>query len=136
MIEDTSLNLAYMWFLGINPDEDLPDPSLLAKFRVHKLKDITSDEIITEIVNQCVKKGIIKDTGISIDATHTEANTFKATPERVMKRLAKKIFNHIVNFFSGLNLSPCPYFSSHCSNNPSKNLLTIIFPPILFFPFI
>jgi len=92
VIEEASLNLAYMWFLGINPDDDLPDSSLLSKFRVHRLNDITLDEIITEIVRQCVEKGIIKDTGISIDATHTEANTFKATPERVMKHLAKKIF--------------------------------------------
>jgi hypothetical protein len=30
--------------------------------------------------------------GVSIDTTHTEANTFKATPERVMKHLANKIF--------------------------------------------
>ena len=79
-------------FLDINPEEELPHPSLLAKFRVHKLQDVTLDEIIIEIVNQCVEKGIIKDTGISIDSTHTEANTFKATPERVMKRLANKIF--------------------------------------------
>jgi transposase len=92
IIEEASLNLAYMWFLGINPDEDLPDPSLLAKFRVHRLQDVTLDEIIVEVVRQCVEKGIIKDTGISIDATHTVANTFKATPERVMKRLANKIF--------------------------------------------
>ena len=92
VIEDASLNLAYMYFLDINPDEELPHPSVLAKFRVHKLQDITLDEIIIEIVNQCVEKGIIKNSGISIDATHTEANTFKATPERVMKRLAKKIF--------------------------------------------
>ena len=92
VIEEASLNLAYMWFLGINPDDELPHPSLLAKFRVHRLNDITLDEIITEIVRQCVEKGIIKDTGISIDATHTEANTFKATPERVMKHLAKKLF--------------------------------------------
>lgn len=92
VIEDASLNLAYLWFLGINPDGDLPVPSLLSKFRVHRLQDTTLDEIITEIVRQCVEKGIIKDAGISIDATHTEANTFKATPERVMKRLAKKIF--------------------------------------------
>ena len=67
VIEDASLNLAYMYFLDINPDEELPHPSLLAKFRVHKLQDVTLDEIITEIVNQCVKKGIIKGTGISID---------------------------------------------------------------------
>ncbi len=92
IIEEASLNLAYMWFLGINPDEDLPDPSLLSKFRVYRLKDLALDEIITEIVRQCVEKGIIKDTAVSVDATHTSANTFKSTPERVMKHLAKKIF--------------------------------------------
>ena len=92
IIEEASLNLAYMWFLGINPDEDLPDPSLLSKFRVYRLKDVALDEIITEIVRQCVEKGIIKDTAVSIDATHTSANTFKSTPERVMKHLAKRIF--------------------------------------------
>lgn len=92
VIEEASLNLAFMWFLGINPDEDLPEASLLSKFRVHRLDNITLDEIIVEIVRQCIGKGIIEDTGISIDSTHTEANTFKATPERVMKQLAKKIF--------------------------------------------
>ena len=92
VIEDASLNLAYMYFLDINPDEELPHPSLLAKFRVHKLQDVTLDEIIVEIIKQCVEKGIIKNSGISIDSTHSEANTFKAIPERVMKRLAKKIF--------------------------------------------
>src|SRR5699024_5794433 len=30
--------------------------------------------------------------GISIDTTHTEANTFKCTAERVMKRFAHQIF--------------------------------------------
>lgn len=95
VIEDASLNLAYMYFLGINPEDELPDPSLLSKFRVHRLQEVSLDEIIVEIVNQCVEKGIIKNTGISIDATHSEANTFKATPERVMKTLAKKIFKAI-----------------------------------------
>lgn len=92
VIQDASLNLAYMYFLNINPDEGLPHPSLLAKFRVHRLQDVSIDEIIVHIVNQCVEKGIIKGTGVSIDTTHSEANTFKATPERVMKKLAKKVF--------------------------------------------
>ena len=92
VIEEASLNLAYLWFLGLNPDESLPDPSLLSKFRVHRLKDITLDEIIVEIVKQCVEKKLIEDVSVSIDATHTEANTFDAIAERVMKRLAKKIF--------------------------------------------
>ncbi|MBM7610757.1 IS1182 family transposase [Ureibacillus composti] len=93
VIEEASLNLAHMYFLGINPEDELPHPSLLAKFRKNKLEDtLTIDEIIVCIVNQCVEKGILKGTGISIDTTHTEANTFKCTSERVMKRLAKKIF--------------------------------------------
>ena len=66
VIEDASLNLAYMYFLDINPEEELPHPSLLAKFRVHKLQDVTLDEIIIEIVNQCVKKGIIKSSAIRL----------------------------------------------------------------------
>lgn len=97
VIEDASLNLAYMYFLDINPEDELPHPSLLAKFRVKKLQEneITVDEILTEVVKQCVAKGILKDSGISIDTTHSAANTFKATPERVMKYLVKKIFTSI-----------------------------------------
>lgn len=92
VIEEASLNIAYMYFLGVNPEDDLPHPSLLTKFRKLRLQDITLDEILVEIVRQCIEKGIIKDNGISIDATHSHANTFKATPERVMKYLAKDIF--------------------------------------------
>jgi len=91
VIEEANLNIAYMYFIGINPEDTLPDKSLLSKFRTHRLEESTLDEIITEIVRQCVEKGIIKGTGVSIDATHVEANTIKKTPERLMKHLARKI---------------------------------------------
>ncbi len=61
VIEEASLNLAFMCFLGINPDEDLPDASLLSKFRVHRLNDIILDEIIVEIVNQEQKTDEFKE---------------------------------------------------------------------------
>lgn len=95
VIEDSRINLAYMWFIGINPDEDLPDASLLAKFRTQRLKDTSLDDIIVEVVRQCIEKGIIKGTGISVDCTHTAANTVKKVPERIMKHLAKKIVKSI-----------------------------------------
>lgn len=91
VIAESELNLAYMYFLGVNPEDSLPDKSLLSKFRTQRLQESTLDEIITEIVRQCVKQGIIKDTSVSIDATHIEANTKKKTPERLMKHLARKI---------------------------------------------
>jgi transposase len=95
IINETSINLAYMWFIGINPEEDLPDSSLLTKFRTQRLKETTLDDMIKEVVRQCVEKGIIKGTGISVDCTHTEANTIKLVPERVMKRLAQKILKNL-----------------------------------------
>jgi len=91
VIEEARLNIAYMYFIGINPEEELPDKSLLSKFRTQRLEEYTLDEIITEIVRQCVEKNIIKGISVSIDATHVEANTIKKTPERLMKHLARKI---------------------------------------------
>jgi transposase len=93
IIEELQVNLAYMWFIGINPDENPPDASLLSKFRTLHLGDTTLDDILTEIVRQCIEKGIIKESsGISLDTTHIEANTTKKIPERIMKQLAQKIF--------------------------------------------
>ncbi|WP_117149633.1 IS1182 family transposase [Paraliobacillus zengyii] len=91
VIEEAGLNLAYMYFIGINPEDDLPDKSLLSKFRTQRLVEGSLDEMITEIVRQCVDKGIIEGKSVSIDATHMEANTIKKTPERLMKHLGKKI---------------------------------------------
>lgn len=92
VIEEATYNLVWLWFLGLNPEDELPDPSLLAKFRTQRLKKYTLDDIITEIARQCLEKNIIKGDGISIDATHIKANTRKLIPERIMKHLAKRIF--------------------------------------------
>jgi transposase len=91
VINDGNLNLAYLYFLGVNPETLLPDSSLLSKFRTQRLGETTLDEMILEVVRQCVEKGIIKGKSVSIDATHIEANTKKKTPERLMKHLGKKI---------------------------------------------
>lgn len=91
LIEEASFNLAHLYFLGLNPEDVLPEKSLLSKFRTQRLGEQTLDEIIIEIVRQCVEKGIIKDEGVSIDSTHVEANTIKKTPERLMKHLARNI---------------------------------------------
>jgi transposase len=91
VIEEASLNLAWMWFLDLNPEDPLPDASLLAKFRTQRLGKKTLDAMISATVTQCIESGLISATRIGIDATHTHANTTRLTPERMMKHLAKKI---------------------------------------------
>jgi transposase len=97
IIQEATYNIVYLWFLGLNPEDRLPDASLLAKFRTQRLQEFSLDDIITEIVRQCVKSGLIKGDGISIDATHVEANTTKKVPERIMKHLVKNIYKSFEN---------------------------------------
>ena len=92
IIEEAGYNLAFLWFLGLNPEDNLPEASLLAKFRTQRLKENTLDEVLVEIVRQCVEKGIIKGKGIGVDTTHMEANCVKKVPERMMRQLARRIF--------------------------------------------
>lgn len=92
VIAQASLNIAWVWFLGLNLEDELPHPSLLAKFRTQRLGEFDLDDIITEIVRQCVENDLIKGDGVSVDATHIEANTIRKVPERIMKHLALKIF--------------------------------------------
>lgn len=92
VIEEANYNIAFLWFLGLNPEDSLPNPSLLAKFRTQRMKDITLDEIISEIVRQCVESGMLKSDALTVDTTHVEANCTKKVPERIMKHLAKRIF--------------------------------------------
>lgn len=92
LIKDANYNLAYLYFLDLNPEDTLPDKSLLSKFRTERFPDDKPlDEIMINIVKQCVDKGLIKGKSVSIDATHIEANTIKKTPERLMKHLARRV---------------------------------------------
>ena len=119
IIEELQVNLAYMWFIGINPDENPPDASLLSKFRTLHLGDTTLDDILTEIVRQCIEKGIIKESsGVSVDTTHIEANTTKKIPERIMKHLAKKIFKA-----EGIEDAEIPDYTDIEDHNEAKQVM-------------
>ena len=52
MIEETSVNLAYMWFVGINPEEKLPGASLLAKFGHNDLKILVSMTFVSLLMRK------------------------------------------------------------------------------------
>ena len=52
VIEELQVNLAYMWFIGINPEDKLPEASLLSKFRTMRLSETSLNEILVELVRQ------------------------------------------------------------------------------------
>lgn len=96
IVSDTQVNLAYKWFLGLNPEDSLPDPSQLSRFRNHRLGVSRVDEILKGIVKQCMDQGLIKSKSIILDATHTLASTQKQKPLQVLQDAAKRLFRTVI----------------------------------------
>jgi transposase len=90
IIDEAQVNLAYKWFLGLNPEEELPDPSLLSKFRKHRVGTNTLEVVHHHIVQQAIDKGLIKSSVLIIDATHTYARTKKDNPFRYIDQSGEK----------------------------------------------
>jgi transposase len=96
VIQDTHLNLAYKWFVGLNPEDPLPDPSQLSRFRRHRLGTSRVEEILKDIVQQCIDSGLIKSNTLIVDATHTMASAQKEKPLDVLQKAANRLFRAVV----------------------------------------
>lgn len=96
VIQEARVNLAYKWFLGVNPEDSLPDASQLSRFRNHRLGASQVDDVLKHVVSQCVEKGLVKSKGIILDATHTQAGSQKQRPLDVLRDAAKRLFRVVV----------------------------------------
>jgi transposase len=96
MIQEAQVNLAYKWFLGLNPEDTLPDPSQLSRFRNHRLGASQINEILQVLVKQCVEEGLIKSKTLIVDATHTVASTQKKRPLDVLQEAAKRLVRAVL----------------------------------------
>lgn len=80
MEQEGNLNLGYLYFIVLNPEDSLPDKSLLSKFRTHRLGESTLDDIISEVGRQCVEAIEIschKTTDHTRCKTRTVSNTHR-----------------------------------------------------------
>lgn len=100
VIEDSQYNLAYKWFLGLNPEDALPDPSQLSRFRRHRLGASQIEKVLDHVVKQCVEKGLIQSKALIIDSTHSLANTVNDKPLDVLKKAANRLLKGIKKQYS------------------------------------
>lgn len=74
VIRRAETDMAYKYFLDLNPEDNVPSYSLLSVFRNTKIKDERIlEEMLQETVKQAIEKGIIKSNSIIVDATHTNS---------------------------------------------------------------
>ena len=86
-------DMQYKFFLGLNPEDDVIDPSLLSKFRRQRLKDVDLlNLLISRSVEMAISKGIIRrESDLIVDATH-ELSAFKVySPLDYMKKMCLQI---------------------------------------------
>ncbi|MDR2044248.1 MAG: IS1182 family transposase [Clostridium sp.] len=88
-------DMAYKYFLDLDPEAGMIDPSLLTKFRKTRITEDILDEMLRETIRQAIEKGLIKSTAIIVDSTHTNANARPKTVTQVLRDLSKQLRREI-----------------------------------------
>ena len=123
-------DLAFKYFLGLAPEEDVIHPTTLTKFRRLRLKNNDLlDRLIAKSIDIAFEKGIVTPTTIIVDATHTKSAYNAKSPLEILrdrsKNLRKSVY-HIDETFK--NKMPKKYTGSDLQKELeySKQLLTIL----------
>ena len=96
VVEHSRYDLSYKRFLGLMPEDDVIDPSLLTKFRRQRLKDVNLlDMLISKTVGVAIEKGILKSKSIIVDATHTISKANPISPIDVLKSRSRMLRSRI-----------------------------------------
>jgi transposase len=73
LASELPLNMAWLWFLGYDIDEETPDHSILSKARARFGPDLYR-EFFLEVVGLCDKAGLVSGERVVVDSTVVPAN--------------------------------------------------------------
>jgi len=91
LIGSAQTDMAYKYFLDLDPEAEMIDSSLLTKFRKTRITEDVLEDMLRETVRQAIEKKIIKSTAIIVDSTHTNANARAKTVTQVLRGLSKQL---------------------------------------------
>lgn len=80
--------MSYKFFLGLSPEDNVIDPSLLTVFRRQRMKDINlMDLLLRSTIDKAKALGVLSSRKVIVDSTHT-LSVFKryTPPEAIVKR--------------------------------------------------
>ena len=98
VVKHAQTDLAYKYFLGIAPEDEVINPSTLTKFRKLRMKDESiMDKLISKSVEIALENGIKLSKTSIIDSTHTETKygvlSAREKLLEVAKNLRKKVYD-------------------------------------------
>lgn len=95
LVSAAQTDMAYKYFLDLNPEDNMIDSSLLTKFRKTRITEDILEEMLKETISQAISKGLIKTGTIIVDSTHTTANARPKTVTQVLRDLSKQLRKEI-----------------------------------------
>ena len=95
LINSAQTDMSYKYFLDMEPEARMVDPSLLTKFRKTRITEDILEEMLKETIQQALDKGLIKSGTIIVDATHTNASVRAKSPTQILRDLSKQLRKEI-----------------------------------------
>lgn len=95
LISNAQTDMSYKFFLNLDPEAKMINPSLLTKFRKTRITEDILEELLQETIRQAIDKGIIKSGTIIVDATHTNASVRANSPTYILRQLCKNLRKEI-----------------------------------------
>lgn len=91
LCDEVQMHLGYRWFVGLSPEDKVPDHSTFSKNRHGRFKEsAVYQEIFDEIVRQCIEKGLVTGKHLTVDSTLVRANASLRTMEPIVVELRPK----------------------------------------------
>jgi len=95
VISRCQTDMAFKFFLGLDPEDDVPDASLLAKFRTLRITEEELQGFLNETVRQALDNNIIKSKTIIVDSTHSRSKHTPQTPTQILREMTKNLRKEI-----------------------------------------
>ena len=95
LISSAQTDMAYKFFLDLDPEAKMIDPSLLTKLRKTRITEDILEEMLKETIQQALDKGLIKSGTIIVDSTHTTASVRAKSPTQTLRDMSKQLRKEI-----------------------------------------
>jgi transposase len=73
LMEEIDYSVLFRWFVGLNLDEEVWDPTVFTKNRDRRLEAAVAKQFLAQVVEQARAKGWISDEHFTVDGTLLEA---------------------------------------------------------------
>jgi hypothetical protein len=102
LVKRSFTDMSYKYFLGLTPEEEVIDASLLTKFRRQRIKDTNLlDMLISKSVSLAISKGIIsRRSPVIVDSTHSLACYNLYSPKDFLQKRARNLLKVCSSFYN------------------------------------